>query len=277
MTIIEQRLESLRKLRSLELQRRELDQAKLLANLYSSRYRVLAREQQLPPEGDWRIWLLETGRGFGKTFSGAGWIVENALSNPDTDWAVIAPTYTDVRRICVEGPSGILKMVRKEELDNYNRSTGLITLINNSKIYMLTGEKPDRTRGFNLSGAWCDEFSSWQYQEEMWNEVLVPALRIGRGKTVITTTPYGSKTLREFKARTDGSVVVTRGSIDDNAANLSPEALADMHARLDGTRTGRRDGGSWSWRPARPRKLAMPRCDHQRAPSTSWRDRALSS
>src|ERR1039458_6591387 len=111
----------------------------------------------------------------------------------------------------------------------------------------------------------------------MWNEVLVPAIRVGRGKTVITTTPYGWKTLREFKARTDGSVVVTRGSIDDNAANLSPEALADMHARLDGTRTGRRDGGSWSWRPARPRKLAMPRCDHQRAPSTSWRDRALSS
>jgi phage terminase large subunit-like protein len=37
--------------------------------LYTMRARWLskARPEQLPPEGDWRTWLLLSGRGFGKT------------------------------------------------------------------------------------------------------------------------------------------------------------------------------------------------------------------
>ena len=31
---------------------------------------IWAREKQLPPEGDWRVWLLLAGRGFGKTRAG---------------------------------------------------------------------------------------------------------------------------------------------------------------------------------------------------------------
>ena len=31
---------------------------------------VMARPNQLPPDGDWRIWLLLAGRGFGKTRTG---------------------------------------------------------------------------------------------------------------------------------------------------------------------------------------------------------------
>lgn len=30
-------------------------------------WRTIARANQLPPEGDWAIWLLLAGRGFGKT------------------------------------------------------------------------------------------------------------------------------------------------------------------------------------------------------------------
>ena len=30
-----------------------------------------ARDSQLPPSGDWRVWLLMAGRGFGKTRAGA--------------------------------------------------------------------------------------------------------------------------------------------------------------------------------------------------------------
>ena len=33
-----------------------------------------ARPSQLPPQGDWRIWLLLAGRGFGKTRAGAEWV-----------------------------------------------------------------------------------------------------------------------------------------------------------------------------------------------------------
>src|SRR5271154_4577702 len=199
-TIAEQRLESLKRLKELKLAEREREQETLIRNMATSRYRSLSRPSQLPPECPFWVWLLETGRGFGKTFTGAGWLVEKALTNPNSEWAVIAPTFTDVRRVCVEGPSGILKMLRPGELLSYNRANGLITLVNGSRIHMISADEPDRVRGLNLWGAWCDEMAAWRYQEQMWHEVLIPALRIGTPQVVITTTPRSSKVIRELKA-----------------------------------------------------------------------------
>jgi phage terminase large subunit-like protein len=105
---------------------------------------------------------------------------------------------------------------------------------------MVSADEPDRARGLNLSYCWCDEFAAWRY-EETWTAGLAPALRIGNPQTIITTTPRPTKLIREFMARTDGSVVVTRGSTFDNSANLSPAALAELRQRYDGTRIGRQE------------------------------------
>lgn len=32
------------------------------------------RSDQCPPEGDWHVWMLLAGRGFGKTRTGAEWV-----------------------------------------------------------------------------------------------------------------------------------------------------------------------------------------------------------
>ena len=53
--------------------------------------------------------------------------------------------------------------------------------------------------------------------------------------------PRPTKLIKEFINRTDGSVVVTRGSTFDNAANLSPAALRELRARYEGTRIGRQE------------------------------------
>ena len=37
-----------------------------------------ARSSQLPPSGEWGVWLLMTGRGFGKTRAGAQWVIDQA-------------------------------------------------------------------------------------------------------------------------------------------------------------------------------------------------------
>ena len=68
---------------------------------------VQAREEQIEPDGDWNTWLIQSGRGWGKTRTGAEWIVWQAVNNPNTRWAVVAPTYSDVRDTCIEGVSGI--------------------------------------------------------------------------------------------------------------------------------------------------------------------------
>jgi len=37
-------------------------------------WRNWAHDGQLPPPGDWRVWLIRAGRGFGKTRAGAEWV-----------------------------------------------------------------------------------------------------------------------------------------------------------------------------------------------------------
>src|SRR5690606_17804888 len=37
-------------------------------------WRFWGRPAQLPPPGDWRVWLVLAGRGFGKTRAGAEWV-----------------------------------------------------------------------------------------------------------------------------------------------------------------------------------------------------------
>jgi phage terminase large subunit-like protein len=44
--------------------------AALLAELQGG-WRSVARPNQIAPAGDWSIWLIMAGRGFGKTRSGA--------------------------------------------------------------------------------------------------------------------------------------------------------------------------------------------------------------
>ncbi len=38
----------------------------------------MARPAQRPPAGDWLVWLMLAGRGFGKTRSGAEWAKQQA-------------------------------------------------------------------------------------------------------------------------------------------------------------------------------------------------------
>ena len=74
-----------------------------------ARWLSQARPEQLPPGGaDWYIWLLLSGRGFGKTRTAAEDVAFYAMANPGYRVAVVAPTFADVRDTCVEGASGLL-------------------------------------------------------------------------------------------------------------------------------------------------------------------------
>ncbi len=55
-----------------------------------SNWAVWARPAQLPPPGDWRVWLMMAGRGFGKTRAGAEWVRGLAEASPATRIALIA-------------------------------------------------------------------------------------------------------------------------------------------------------------------------------------------
>src|SRR5947209_12347688 len=62
-----------------------------------------ARPKQLPPDGDWRTWLVLAGRGFGKTRTGAEWVRSQAETGRCGRLALVAPTSADARDVMVEG------------------------------------------------------------------------------------------------------------------------------------------------------------------------------
>src|SRR6266403_2014959 len=70
-----------------------------------------ARPQQLTPDGNWSTWLILAGRGWGKTRTGAEDAAWFGLLNPGSRIAVIAPTYSDARDTCIEGESGLRRVI----------------------------------------------------------------------------------------------------------------------------------------------------------------------
>ena len=208
-----------------------------------SRWCEQARPEQLPPEGEWSVFVAMAGRGWGKTRTGAEWILEQGLAFPGTTWAVVAPTFGAARDICAEGPSGILKCAQDGEVLRWVRSLGEIHLAGGSRIFIRSADEPDRLRGHNLSGAWLDELAAFRYGEKLWHEALMPAVRVAPAKVVATTTPRPVPVLKALLARDDGSVIVVRGSTFDNAASLSRHALNELRTRYEGTRLGRAELG----------------------------------
>ena len=92
-------------------------------------------------------------------------------------------------RVCLEGPTGILKAAAEGEVVSYNRSLGEVRLSNGARIHALSADEPDRVRGLNLSGAWVDELASCRRDDDLWRRALVPAVRIAPARIVVTTTP----------------------------------------------------------------------------------------
>ncbi|MDQ2782745.1 MAG: terminase family protein [Actinomycetota bacterium] len=204
------------------------------------RWSLQARPAQLPPDTDALVWLILAGRYWGKTRTGAEWVADGAYRNPGTDWGVFAPTFAACRDVCVEDrTAGLLAVLGCVE--TYNRSLGEILLTNGSRIKLVSADEPDRARGWNFSGAWCDELSSWTYPET-W-ETLLPAVRIGdlAPRIVVTTTPKPTPLIRALAARSGDGVYLTKGRSRDNVANVSAALMDELERSWGGTRRGRQE------------------------------------
>lgn len=164
-----------------------------------------------------------------------------AITRPNTRWAVVARTHADVRDTCFEGESGVLSVLKRYGLyseQEYNRSRTKINLPNGSMIKGFSAEEPDTLRGPQHHGAWCDELAAWEY-EDTWDQLQF-GLRLGENpRVVVTTTPRPTQLIRDLVSRS--TTHVTRGSTFDNAANLSSIALAELQARYNETRLGRQE------------------------------------
>ena len=197
-----------------------------------------ARQDQLDPGGDWRTWLIQAGRGWGKTRTGAEWVIERALETPGCRIALVGRASSDVRDVMIEGVSGILACAHDIERPEYEPSKRRLTWPNGSTATTFTSERSDQLRGPQFHYAWCDEIAAWG-NNDAWDQLKF-GLRLGeRPRVVVTTTPRPLHMLRKL-AQLD-STHVTRGSTMDNQANLSADFIEAIHDRYAGSTIGRQE------------------------------------
>ena len=205
---------------------------------YSSRWRFIARPNQLPPDGAWRVWLLVAGRGFGKTRSGAEYVIEKVKSGEAKRVGLIGPTAADVRDVMVEGESGILGCSRDNFRPLYEPSKRRLSWPNGAIATLYSAEEPDRLRGPQHDLIWADEPATWKYSET-WDMAMF-GLRLGKDPRVVaTTTPRPTPLIKELVK--DPTTAVTKGTTYENAENLAPTFLEKIVKKYEGTRLGRQE------------------------------------
>jgi phage terminase large subunit-like protein len=223
----------------------ELPRNELIAALTPAEARALlyewafwARPNQLPPNGEWRVWLVLAGRGFGKTRTGAEMIRARVTARTAHRLALVAPTAGDARDVMVEGESGILAISPPWERSRYEPSKRRLTWPNGAVATLFSADEPERLRGPQHDAAWCDELASWRHPEA-W-DMLMFGLRLGTDpRVVVTTTPRTTSLIRGLID--DPTVIVTRGTTYENRANLASAFFGQIIQKYQGTRLGRQE------------------------------------
>ena len=198
------------------------------------------RGKQHPPAGDWRVWLLMAGRGFGKTRSGAEWVRGRVEAGLARRVALVVPTAADARDVMIEGESGLAAIAPQEFRPHYEPSRRRLTWPNGAIATAFSAEEPERLRGPQHDAAWCDELAAWRY-DAAWDNLMF-GLRLGRDpRCVVTTTPKPVRLVRMLAGAAGNWVALTRGATRENEANLAPAFLAAIVKRYEGTRLGRQE------------------------------------
>lgn len=204
-----------------------------------------AMEHQLPPEGDWRSWVIMGGRGAGKTRAGAEWVRAQVEGSMPLDTgraqrvALVGETYDQVREVMIFGDSGILACSPPDRRPNWEAGRKRLVWPNGAVATVHSAHDPEGLRGPQFDAAWVDELAKWKKSQETW-DMLQFALRLGEQPQVcVTTTPRNVGVLKELLK--SPSTVSTHAPTEANAANLAASFLQEVRTRYNGTRLGRQE------------------------------------
>jgi phage terminase large subunit-like protein len=195
-----------------------------------------ARDAQLPPDGDWRIWLFLGGRGAGKTRAGSEWIAAQIAKGAARRIGLIGATQRDARQVMVEGESGLLAL---EESPEFFPANDLLRWPCGATARLLSAAEPDSFRGHQFDCVWGDEFAKWRDPQAALDMALM-GLRLGVDpRMLLTTTPRAIPALKMLMAQP--GVAITKSGTAENEANLSDGFVAYLQDRYGGTVLGRQE------------------------------------
>lgn len=204
----------------------------------SERWSAWAHKGQHEPQGDWRVWLIRAGRGFGKTRAGAEWVSKFARDHPGAKIALVGDTVHDVVSIMIEGTSGLIAVARRHEKLRWSRASGEVHFGSGAVAMIYSANAAESLRGPEHHAAWCDELAKWKRGDAAWDNLML-GLRAGdRPRAVVTTTPRPNALMRRVMAMK--GTCQTLGSTRDNP-HLAATFVQDMEDQYGGTRLGRQE------------------------------------
>jgi phage terminase large subunit-like protein len=221
------------------------ERARMLATLPPAALRSLVEEwswgthsgQDEPPL-PWRVWLLRSGRGFGKTRAGAEWVWARIRETEGVRVALVGATLGEAERVMVTGPSGLIATARTGEAVKYLPSKRMVLMGRGGRAFLYSGEQPEALRGPEHHHAWCDELAKWRRGDPTWDNLML-GLRLGEApRTLVTTTPRPVPLLRRIMSLE--GFTETRGSTFDNP-HSSEAFKAAVREAYAGTRLGRQE------------------------------------
>ncbi len=204
-----------------------------------------AHEHQLPPEGDWRTWVVMGGRGAGKTRAGAEWVRAQVEGSKPLEAgkcrrvALLGETYDQVRDVMIFGDSGVMACTPPDRKPEWISSRRMLRWPNGAEAIAQSASDPDGMRGPQYDAAWADELAKWKKGGAAW-DMLQFALRLGTNPQVcVTTTPKNVDVLKQLLDLP--STVMTHAATEANRVNLAESFLNEVRERYAGTRMGQQE------------------------------------
>jgi phage terminase large subunit-like protein len=202
-----------------------------------------ARKNQLEPvelqQIDKFIWLVLAGRGFGKTRTGAEWVIEKVRNHGYRYVTLVGANATDVRKIMIEGESGILQHSPPWFMPTYEPSKMILYWPNGAVANIYYGTEPDSSRGAQSDLVWMDELAKWKYPQDTYDNIML-GLRLGENPLcMVSTTPKPTKFLKSVI--NDPATVVTAGNTYENMDNLAAPFIHTVIRKYEGTRIGKQE------------------------------------
>ena len=204
-----------------------------------------AHPGQTPPPGDWQVWMVMGGRGFGKTRAGAEYVRSIAESDAYARIALVGTSLGEARSVMVEGESGLIACSPPSDRPVFEPSLHRLRWANGAQAFLYSAAEPESLRGPQHSHAWCDEIGKWPQAHDRasrcWDNLLL-GLRLGKDQRIVaTTTPRNTALVRRLSA-SEGTVV-TGGATSANAANLPRTFMIAMEREFGQSLLGRQELG----------------------------------
>lgn len=158
-----------------------------------------------------RFTVLAVHRRAGKTTLAVSELIVKALQETG-NYVYIAPEKNQARMIVWDMLKNMLQdfTTTSVQLVDIHESEPYVKFWNGSKIYLFGADKPDRIRGFKISGIIVDEVA--QMPREIWGDVVRPALMDTKGWALFIGTPKGFDLFSEL---------YEKGNTDPNWASAS--------------------------------------------------------